>query len=373
MLNAPLINYKIVHQLPGRIRLKIPRLLIDAEYQNQLQNQLKARPEITRFRLNPLAQSLVVYYDPKKLSSTTLQSELISVIELASLPRILPAIIYLDQNNILLGCDDLTHYEKQQIQEIDQWLASDLGRVKQTLEQLFEPVGKMVEQFIPPPLLEKIFQLLETISDYWQNDWKSIQPSAGVEKHQQLQQVSLKVCDRLAQEIQHKAIAQAAVEGGLSGLFGWLGQSIDIPLSLLLMWQTIHRIGLCYGYTPNTEIEKQFAWAIVEIAISDTAQERKKAFNFWFRAHQVLYPQMLEDWVEESAEAQTTEIIRSQLIKQIIAHLMEAESGEEIPVIGSVFGMQAEVSLIRAVSTAAYHTFQTRWLLDNQKLQLSSQ
>lgn len=367
-MDMPRITYKIVHELPGRIRLRIPRLLMDADYRAQLQSQLESWQEITKFRLNPAAQSLMVCYDPKKLLSRTLHTQLTSAIELGST---LPPIIHLDQDLILLGCANLTHYEKQKILEINQWLSGDIESLKQGLEALFKPVGEIVEGLIPPSLVEKIFQTLESITDNWQKDWKTLKPVAGVEEHQQLQQVSLDICDRLAQDVKNQAVAQAAVEGGLSGLFGWIGVEINIPLSLLLMWQTIHKIGLCYGYSPDKELQKQFAWAIVEIAISHTSDERKNAFKFWFKAHQVLYPQMLEDWVEESAEAQTTEIIRSQLIKQIIANLIETESGEEIPVIGFVFGMHAEVSLIEAVSNAAYRTFQTRWLIDNKKLQLS--
>lgn len=299
-----------------------------------------------------------------------MQTRLTEAIELAALPSKRPPAIYLEANGLMRGSENLSDYEKQQIRGIHQWLCGELGLINQGLEQLFEPVGKIVEAMIPPPLVEKIFQTLESVTAHWPHEWKTLQDKAGVENHQQLQQVSLEVCDHLAQDVQHKAIAQAAVTGGLSGLLGGIAVEVDIPLFLLLMWQTIYKIGLCYGYTPDTEEDKQFAWAIIELAIADTPKERKNTFKYWFKLHQILYPQIIEDLVEESAEAQTTKVISSQLIKQLITYQIESESGEGIPVLGCLFGASAEASLIKAVSRAAYRTFQTRWLIDHQKLKL---
>lgn len=59
------VNYKIIHQLPGRLRVRIPRLLIDANYRDQLESRLESEQGITSFRLNDAAQSLMVCYDQK--------------------------------------------------------------------------------------------------------------------------------------------------------------------------------------------------------------------------------------------------------------------------------------------------------------------
>ncbi|XWK86185.1 MAG: hypothetical protein U7127_18415 [Phormidium sp.] len=57
------LNYRVVHAIPGRIRIRIPRLVDDAEYANKIKNLIAALDFVSYVRINPTASSLVVEYN----------------------------------------------------------------------------------------------------------------------------------------------------------------------------------------------------------------------------------------------------------------------------------------------------------------------
>ncbi len=59
---------KIVHRLPGRVRVKIDRLHNDIKYGNDLKQAVTALHGVTEVRINPLASSIVISYYSSELS-----------------------------------------------------------------------------------------------------------------------------------------------------------------------------------------------------------------------------------------------------------------------------------------------------------------
>ncbi|MFB2939074.1 HMA2 domain-containing protein [Aerosakkonemataceae cyanobacterium BLCC-F154] len=57
------LNYRVVHSIPGRIRIRISRLVNDSEYGNNLQHLIQALDFVSYVRINPAASSLVVEYN----------------------------------------------------------------------------------------------------------------------------------------------------------------------------------------------------------------------------------------------------------------------------------------------------------------------
>jgi Cu2+-exporting ATPase len=56
------VAYAVVHHVPGRMRLQIPRLVSDKAYETRLLAAVQKLPSVSRARVNALAQSLVVHY-----------------------------------------------------------------------------------------------------------------------------------------------------------------------------------------------------------------------------------------------------------------------------------------------------------------------
>lgn len=55
----------IVHEVPGRVRFRVPRLVYDADYAQRLQRSLEANPDIQGVRVNRAAGSIVINYDSR--------------------------------------------------------------------------------------------------------------------------------------------------------------------------------------------------------------------------------------------------------------------------------------------------------------------
>ncbi|MEG3439380.1 hypothetical protein V0288_19795 [Pannus brasiliensis CCIBt3594] len=73
------VEYRIIHRLPGRLRLYISRLGWDEDYRRRLTPSLARIPAIEEYRVSTAARSLVVSYDPESTDET----EILSLIEKA--------------------------------------------------------------------------------------------------------------------------------------------------------------------------------------------------------------------------------------------------------------------------------------------------
>jgi hypothetical protein len=80
---AAVEDYTIVHSTPGRLRLRIPRLLSDASYAKRLEKLLKAEARVRGVRLNQAAASIVVLYDGEGVSELELGMRLLQILEQA--------------------------------------------------------------------------------------------------------------------------------------------------------------------------------------------------------------------------------------------------------------------------------------------------
>ena len=78
------VVHSIVHEIPGRIRFRIPRLRHDPEYVQRLQVLLEADTATIDVRVKPAAASLAVAYKVSKISDVEMRSLLSHLIQSAS-------------------------------------------------------------------------------------------------------------------------------------------------------------------------------------------------------------------------------------------------------------------------------------------------
>ena len=58
------VSWQILHQLPGRVRVRVPELAAHARYGAWLQSALNALPGVTSVRVNQAARSVVIKHQP---------------------------------------------------------------------------------------------------------------------------------------------------------------------------------------------------------------------------------------------------------------------------------------------------------------------
>lgn len=78
------VNYEIVHQISGRLRVRISRLGWNEDYCSNLQRLLLKTNAITQHRINKAACCLVVYYSPETVTETAILEYLHTAIQKAS-------------------------------------------------------------------------------------------------------------------------------------------------------------------------------------------------------------------------------------------------------------------------------------------------
>jgi hypothetical protein len=77
---ADLQGYAIAHAVPGRVRLKIPQLAIDADFARRLQQALNADEYVQQVRINRPAASIAINYSNQGLSDWELGLRLMNII-----------------------------------------------------------------------------------------------------------------------------------------------------------------------------------------------------------------------------------------------------------------------------------------------------
>lgn len=78
------IACSVVHAIPGRMRLRVPRIAEDSAYLERLEALLQADPLVKSDRVNSIAASIVIQYEPSKISDAQMRSHLFSLINSAS-------------------------------------------------------------------------------------------------------------------------------------------------------------------------------------------------------------------------------------------------------------------------------------------------
>ena len=73
-------GYTIAHAVPGRVRLKMPQLAIDADFARRLQQALKADEYVNHVRINRPAASIAINYNNQGLSDWELGMRLMGII-----------------------------------------------------------------------------------------------------------------------------------------------------------------------------------------------------------------------------------------------------------------------------------------------------
>jgi hypothetical protein len=88
-LNPEEVAYTVVHEIPGRIRFRVPRLVTDPEYAHRLTALTEANANVTDLRVNTTAASIAISYDTGAIANETMRSQLINLIQTASEANIL--------------------------------------------------------------------------------------------------------------------------------------------------------------------------------------------------------------------------------------------------------------------------------------------
>jgi len=386
------LNYKVIHNIPGRIRIKILPNLNFAELVNQVQEKIIKVSGITQIRVNPQARSVIINFKENLLSNTMLVAQLDEIFkptteisnqaieEHHSRETETPSPDGLESKQKLpeswhinlISNENVSSYEKKEIEQIRKW-----QRQEQEENFLFVSVAtsllnplKQACHLIPEDLIIRSFQICESLSDKWHLEWQHIKSHTKVDTPVELQKGDLEECDKICETVKNQANFSACIELGAIALWEGIGELINVPVAIIIAVQTIHKIGLCYGFTPDTEQEKFVAWTILAIATAETLEEKQVAFSSFYSCQQKLYRQNFDQFLEEFMVEELLHPIKEVVFHQAIVFLGKNLTIEMIPFIGVVADIVINQEFIKKVSEGAQKAYQAKWLIANNKLKV---
>ena len=262
----------------------------------------------------------------------------------------------------------LNDYERSQVTAIQEWKEREPSVASKVTGHVLAPVAWLINHLIPQAAMRGALDLSNTAGK-WMADIGTLKKDAGVNAFSELLDADLKKCDGLANGVHDWAIGIATTEGGIAGFFGLPALVADIPFVISFALRTIHRIGLAYGFTLETEEDKQFALGILSASSANSLEEKVAALAM-LRSIEVTIANQTWKKIAETAAKETFSkeagiIAIRNLAKQLGVNITKRKAAEVIPVIGVPIGAAVNGSYISDVGWAARRSF-SRALVDSQ-------
>jgi len=269
----------------------------------------------------------------------------------------------------------LSEYEEKQIKNIIAWQSEEPSVFAKASGFLFKPLEFFVENVIPISLIESILDGANFAAKFLADEG-DICRDGKVSKIEELQTKNLKLSDELANSVHNWAIGIATAEGTVAGATGAVGIAVDVPALLTLSLRTIHKIGLCYGYSADTPEEKNFVLRILSVVGSNNPQEKTSALIGLKLAQGIIknnaWKKLNEKFGKAIVESEMSEFLKLfiiELSRQLAKNLSKRKAMQAIPVAGGIIGGAMNAKFVKDVGWAATRTYQKRWLEDNNKWQ----
>ena len=240
--------------------------------------------------------------------------------------------------------ETLTEYESRAVRLIAEWKARTPSRVSRALQVVRWPVGKVMGKVVPGPGVQRICDKIEALLEH-RGGLAEIARKAGVRDVEELAHRSLEECDQLAREVSVRAQREAILEGATAGVAGIAGEAMHTPVLIGAAVRAIRRIGHCYGYRLDTELDRQYVLGILELSTVEDPVGRK-------RIRERLYRLMHQ--MDEGEPPIGFDGIKKELTEDLVI--------EAVPIVGMLVSVVVDYAYMRRVDFAARRVFQERWL-----------
>lgn len=259
----------------------------------------------------------------------------------------------------------MNDYEKLQIREINNWQNLEPNMFSQLLVSTTLPFSWLIQKIIPNKIMNSVIEGINEMGNRFA-DQDDIIRKGDVQVIADLKHKDLELSDQLAGSVDKWAIGLAVVEGAATGAGGFLSITVDIPLIITLAFRTIHKVGLCYGYEYNSDIDKQYICSILSASGANSVSEKAAALTALRSLASISTTQTVETLAEKSARKkianESTIITLKKLSHQLGINFSKRKALQLLPAVGAIVGGSVNGWFISDVANAARRSFQQRWL-----------
>jgi len=243
----------------------------------------------------------------------------------------------------------LDEYEAGQADEIAAWKSERPSLVMAAFRGISRPLSRLASKVVPEATVRSLMEKAEHPSERFGGQ-EEVARRAGVRNIRELRTRTLRECDRLAATVSAPAERQAMIEGAVAGVGGVITETINVPVLLAATLRSIARIGHCYGYPLDTEIDRVFVLGILELSTVDDPARRLELFR------------QLRDLSTGPSKGKPLGL------EGVSSAMFEDLAFGSVPILGDVTSILMDYDFVRRVDITARRVFQERWLKDRGKL-----
>lgn len=171
--------------------------------------------------------------------------------------------------------------------ESSEWLTQELKKAEEWEKNqnglwFWEKLGrypfKLIDKWTPTFIQNKIGIILDELGHYIQSGGSYLSPISAISSYypgysiKSLDDVSklpLTNMDQAVNKLTSNRKNLATIQGATTGIGGIFTLTIDIPVLLGLQLKTIQDIAICYGYDPNSKVERLFIVKCLQFVSAD--------------------------------------------------------------------------------------------------------
>jgi EcsC protein family len=254
----------------------------------------------------------------------------------------------------------LNDYEAEQVHEIAHWKSERPSLLLESYRNLIRPLSRLISHIVPKDLVMEAVVKVESLAEV--HDLSAdILTAGGIASVHDLLNRSLEECDRLSRMVSARAEHAALLEGvvpAAAGVVmpeggGAVAAALDVPILLEATIRVVRRIGHCYGFPLDSEYDRRFVLAILDIANEGApAGQEEIRLRLWDPAGPT----------EKRPEgSDVTQAIQDSVVDDLPI--------ESIPVVGDVANLVLDYAFVRRADLTARRVFQERWLQANSKVE----
>ena len=174
---------------------------------------------------------------------------------------------------------------KQALEKIERWQESRFkaGTIAGIVDTVCYPLDRFVEFVIPDRFVEQaakpmegVFRNLLRSSQRFVNVASVIKKAndAGlaVEDSEEFRDIPIAYLEVLSRSLFERYAIYTALQGVIPG--GYILRLVDLPILFTVHLKMIFQIGACYGYLPDSRIEKEFALRVLCVVASTGSEEK---------------------------------------------------------------------------------------------------
>ncbi|MGG2095109.1 EcsC family protein [Bacillus sp. S13(2024)] len=152
------------------------------------------------------------------------------------------------------------------------------------------------------------------------------------------------------------------VQGGVTGVGGFLLLSADLPVLVALNVKAVQLIATSFGHDVNKPYEMMLALKVFHAAILPAHLQQYAWYNLQQELEQEEAAPFFYEGEEEVLNPASVQVILKQILKTFIIYSLRRKLFQGVPVLGIAVGSTANYRLTRSITEFANRFYQMRYL-----------